>query len=363
MAILASAGGALLGTAATAAVTDTTALRVKSIAVSGVKLAAIGGAAWALSPTNKAVADARGALDATSDANYAAAAAAIFGEDKHPYHKIYIVNNFQGQDPMVVRAWLPEQVALDVSAQFSPLFSGGIFSGSSLVDQGARAFGFSGLTREMSFKVWQSSQGISMVLPLVFALDDHLDEIDNGNPDILTPIIELQKLCLPSLVPGTVGFLQPPGTVVKVKKDALETLGQAAGEVLSTVSTAVMNPVDTVVDLSEAAADAMFGDNESQESTNTFYEKTSETLVGVAKIVASALESIFEFQSWTSIYVGNFLYFDKVVVEQVGTTYDMQMDKYGKPIRATVNVQFSTLFDTTVQDLNSIYLTGKPTKV
>ena len=59
------------------------------------------------------------------------------------------------------------------------------------------------------------------------------------------------------------------------------------------------------------------------------------------------------------MYIGNFLYFDKVVMENVGAAYDMQLDENGKPMRATVNVTFSTLFDTTIQDLNSIYLTGK----
>lgn len=264
---------------------------------------------------------------------------------QNPLFRIYIINTFQNSTvPVVVKAWIPEQVSVDVSATYSALFGQGLFQGDDWASQGLKTFGFSGLTRVQSFKIWNSSQGITMTLPLVFTMDDTAVEADiagrepskdRSNFDITAAILELQKLCLPSQIKGQL-FLEPPGSTLQVSQEI--ALNRFVTDIVSAAKNVLGITDDTKKDQGPQAPPGSTTPESSYTTGN---------------------DDWIQLRSWTSVYIGNFLYFDKVVMENVGAAYDMQLDENGKPMRATVNVTFSTLFDTTIQDLNSIYLTGK----
>jgi len=291
-------------------------------------------------------------------------------------HKIFIVNNFRESDPVWVSAWLPEQVSLDISATYQRAFGEGLLSGGGFVNNSIKAFGFSGVSREMSFKVWESTQGITMQVPIIFALDDTRPPGDSDR-DIHAAILKLQKLVAPSQTSAANGkknlFLSPPGATYRFKKTDAESTSTATqtGDSANNALVTPQNNVDT------AQTENTDGDNSFMQLYNSVISGVSgaatsvansgpvqsiangtaiaDTINSVAQKLQSIIDNELELLTWTSVYIGNFLYFKEVVIDSVSTAYDMRLDANGRPIRATVNVQFTTLFDVTVQDLNAIY--------
>lgn len=282
-------------------------------------------------------------------------------------HKIFIVNNFRESDPVWVSAWLPEQVSLDISATYQRAFGEGLLSGGGFVNNSIKAFGFSGVSREMSFKVWESTQGITMQIPIIFALDDTRPPGDSDR-DIHAAILKLQKLVAPSQTSAANGkknlFLSPPGATYRFKKSDAESTSTATqtGDSANNALVTPQNNVDTAqtentdsdnafTNLYQGLINGVTGAAESIANGTAI----ADTLTRVAQKLQSIIDNELELLTWTSVYIGNFLYFKEVVIDSVSTAYDMRLDANGRPIRATVNVQFTTLFDVTVQDLNAIY--------
>ena len=283
-------------------------------------------------------------------------------------HKIFFVNNFRDvKDPIWVTAWLPEQVSLDISATYQRAFGEGLLSGGGVVNNSMKAFGFSGVSREMSFKVWESTQGITMQVPLIFSLDDTRPAGDSDR-DLHAAILKLQKLVAPSQT-QTDGkknlFLTPPGATYRVKRSESETTGTVT-QTGDAPNNALVAP-QTSVDTAQTEDTGSFGGDLVNVLTSTFDVlsggvkalATGKGIAGTINAIGQELQSLIdndlELLTWTSVYIGNFLYFKEVVIDSVSTAYDMRLDADGRPIRATVNVQFTTLFDVTVQDLNAIY--------
>lgn len=282
---------------------------------------------------------------------------------RNAMYRLWVVNNYSPESKAkatIVKAWIPEQISLDVSATYSALFGSGFLSDDNAFNLAARSTGFTGLTQEMSYKIWTSSQGITMTIPVIFTMDDTQLESDGtlatgsrgvgfSDYDIMTSILELQKLCLPSKVSES-WFLEPPGSVLRsssllsatyatLRTTAVELTNDALGTTAGTALSSLLPEAST--SKADQGAQSVQGPN-SDASPSEFTTK---------KLV----------DSWTSVYIGDFLYFDMVVMENVGAAYDMQLNERGKPIRATVNITFSTLFDATIQDLNSIYLVNPQT--
>lgn len=284
---------------------------------------------------------------------------------KNAMYRLWVVNNYAiSGSPTVVKAWIPEQISLDVSATYSALFGGGFFSDDNLFNLGARTTGFTGLTQEMSYKIWTSSQGITMTIPVIFTMDDTQLESEGSlqagsrgtgfsDYDIIGSILELQKLCLPSKVPES-WFLEPPGSVIRGQgliSAVGNTIANATTALAGAVANAALNPIDTLGNAGIAYKDVVTGQGDQKKDMGVQTVQGPKISSGPSEFQAKKLV-----ESYTSVYIGDFLYFDMVVMENVGAAYDMQLNERGKPIRATVNITFSTLFDATIQDLNSIYL-------
>lgn len=250
-----------------------------------------------------------------------------FEMTSRPEYKIHFMSEFLGIDdsPIRVSAYLPESITVDVSSSYRAPFDESIF-GSNLTGNLAKTFGNTGIVQEMTFKVWENSNGLTFNIPIQFIADDEYE--GQGITDINIPILNLKKLCAPSKIPGST-FLRPPGPSIKFKSGT-DRIGREIPNELST-------------------------DQGSQDTNSLISSVTSVfSYLNPGRLVDMVTENL-TFDKRTSVYIGDFLTLDNVVIESVSNTYDMVLGPNRKPLRASVNVTFSTAFTPTIQDLNAFY--------
>lgn len=258
----------------------------------------------------------------------------------------FILSSIDPNKPSTsVLAYLPEEISLDIQARYATPFGEGLLPMDSFVTKAVRTFGVSGISREMSLKVWEGTDGITVSLPLTFTPMDNLMGTRKNSDSILPQILDLVSMCAPSKKKEDF-FLNPPGPVVtfdtkkivsvyeKVKTLALDTI---MGDGNSNTNDSEVKTVETETPENGAIA-----------AINSIKSKIAEFSKDVG-------EAIFAFESKISVYIGDFLYFDNVVIDSVSQQYSTIFNDAGEPIYANVNVQFTTMFSPTIQDIYDIF--------
>lgn len=259
-------------------------------------------------------------------------------------YKAFIVAQEQN---IIVEAWLPETVMVDVNATYEAPFAQGLGSIGALqgIGEFARYLGLSMTTQAMTAQVWQGGAFIEFSMPLIFQAED------NAANDVMVPIMDLMRLTMPK-EPTAGGFLQAPGPRIDPKKlaqngiDSIESgvnLIRDAASRAGTTSGTTNSPVDTsqtaVSRLSNFAAEG--------------YAKANE----VAKTLSSRL--VNSVSNNISLYIGQFQYFSSVVITDVSPTFDVVLAADKNPLRASVNVNFRTFFIPTDQDIEMMFPAAK----
>ncbi len=249
-----------------------------------------------------------------------------------------------------ITAFLPEEISLDINANYTAPFGEGAFDLSGgTTNKVIRALGVSGITQEASVKIWESTDGVNLSIPLTFIAGEFINGREQKN--ILEPIMDLMSLCTPSKQDGNF-FLTPPGPIIAA--DFSNTLtGVAAainiisgknldGTATSAQAAATTETVDVVqkvegYDLSTAISDAI------------------EAKKRIADARRAAASSVLSFDPQISVWIGDFLYFDNVVINGVSQNYKMILDDFGRPMQAVVQVTFTTMLSPTIEDLRKIF--------
>jgi hypothetical protein len=257
-------------------------------------------------------------------------------------YKAFIVAQEQN---ILVEAWLPETVMVDINATYEAPFAQGLGSIGALqgISEFARYIGLSMTTQAMTAQVWQGGAFIEFSMPLIFQAEDSA-----GN-DVMVPIMNLMRLTMPK-EPTAGGFLQAPGPRIDPKKLA-------------------QNGIDSFNDAFTLARDAANRVNSSQVNSPTDTSKTAVSRLsdfaasGYAKAneVAKTLSNrlVNSVSNNISLYIGQFQYFASVVITDVSPTYDVVLAADKNPLRATVNVNFRTFFIPTDQDIESMFPSAK----
>lgn len=268
-------------------------------------------------------------------------------KSKHLVQFIMASDNASKPSTTVV-AFLPEEISLDIQSRYATPFGEGLLPMDSFVTKAMRTFGISGVSREMSLKVWEGTDGITVSLPLTFTvMDMHAGRKFSTN--IVDQILELVAMCAPSKKSGNI-FLDPPGPTVVFNTDKVVD---------------VMYTKDSLVTSNESGEQAAQTTNDSETQTVEVEKPTSGTSKAMkvvtegkeklVRLVQSITESILAFDTKVSVYLGDFLYFDNVVIDSVSQQYSTIFDKKGQPLYATVNVQFTTMFAPTIEDIREIF--------
>jgi hypothetical protein len=252
-------------------------------------------------------------------------------------YKAFVVSQEQG---ILVEAWLPEQVNVDINANYDAPFAQGL--GSSMPNLGAiaRFAGLSLTTQALTIQVWQGGSNINFSLPLIFQAET------SGVTDVMKPIKDLMKLMMPKDPQGG-GLLEAPGPRLDPDKllangASLDSVAKIGGDVLSSAGS-------TLIDASKQ----LFTGQGAGAVAGSLLTGAVNTANSVAKPVSNAI--VNSVKNNISLYIGQFQYFPSVVVTDVSPTFDVVLGPDKNPVRATVVVQFRTFYTPTARDIEGMF--------
>lgn len=271
------------------------------------------------------MADIRSSQDATASR----AISEITARNRNPNYMARIVyqegETEESQDQGasgVITLYLPENFQLNFSSSFDQPFAQGLVNMPGL-SQATKFFGASLTSQSMSVQVWQGTS--CPEFNLTFQLIAESDPVS----EILDPIKRLSKLALPGVGPAK--LLSPPGPRIDPA-----VAGAAAGAIAAA----------GVAGLAGAVAGA---------ATLDFSSVVGSTK-SAASQVSSSLDSLLTNpKNNVTLYIGRFLRFPSVVIQSVSQTYDTVFNAQGLPLKASVDVTFSTWYVPVKSDVNLIF--------
>lgn len=237
---------------------------------------------------------------------------------------------------IIVDAWLPDTVQLDVNARYDAPFAQGLGDMFPTLGNMARFAGLTLTTQALTTQVWQGGSEFSFSLPLIFQAEN------SDISDVMIPIKKLLKLTMPK-DPTKGGLLEAPGPHLDsetFQREAGPAMKTIATDTLSGAASAIGSPIDTFKSLS---SDAL---GKAKNAANTVARPISQAIVNSVK-------------NNISLYIGRFQYFPSVVITDVSPTFDVVIGPNNNPVRASVIVQFKTFYTPTDDDIEDMFPSAK----
>jgi hypothetical protein len=238
---------------------------------------------------------------------------------------------------IIVEAPMPETLTFDVQSAYATALPQGLTSGP--VATGAAMLGLRLAVPALTAQLWQGSSEIQLTLALEFHTEN--DPV----ADVQIPILNLNRLVMPSVSSAT-GLLQSPGPVIDYTQ--LGTIAKNAGQQLGNTVSNIKNKQVTPVPAS--MNNTSISTNDAANNSQTAPALQNPTL-GTSQYWKTKIANQI------SIRIGNYMYFDSVVITNVQQTFMSSIDAItGLPHHATINVTFKPLFMITQEDLNGIFI-------
>lgn len=251
------------------------------------------------------------------------------------YKAFVIAQEYKGTDGkgILVEAWLPETVGMDVTANYDAPFAQGI---ANMLPENvgalARFLGMSLTTQAFTAQVWQGGAFIEFQIPFIFQAET------SAANEVMKPIKDLLKLTMPK-DPSGGGLLEAPGPTIDIKKLAASG---ASSEVFSNLSGGLS--VSNMKDAYKELKGDTFG------ALANLKDKAQENIARpLSKAIVNSIKNNI------SLYIGNFIYLPSVVITDVSPTFDVMVGPDNNPLRATVNVSFRTFFIPTQNDIDGMF--------
>lgn len=206
------------------------------------------------------------------------------------FHKVRITSTSL-KEP--ISAYLPDTVTMTVASDWSAPFAEAT---EGKLNTLATLFGASLKTRSSTVQTWQGSSPIEVTIPFVLTAES------NPRDEIMEPINQLMKLCLPSEKNGR--YL-PPGPNFRnyLRNNA---------------------------------------------TSDSSVDKSIRSMIKATKDIGAAGERI-------TVQIGKFMYFDDVVMLSVTPTFSSQrLHHTGQPLKAEVEITFRKYTTSVKDDLDKI---------
>jgi hypothetical protein len=257
-------------------------------------------------------------------------------------YKAFVVAQEEG---ILVEAWLPEQIQVDLHADYDAPFAQGFTDAAGqMIGNMARFAGMSLTTQALTAQVWQGGSNIQFSLPLIFQAES------SGVSDVMKPIKDLMRLMLPK-DPQDGGLLEAPGP----RLDLGRVTEGGQSEVYRIIGGGTTS-LNQKYDQARNALESMTTDI----GNKNFGGVVSKTIDGirttageVARPVSRAI--VNSVKNNISLYIGQFQYFPSVVVTDVSPTFDVVIGPDKNPLRASVVVQFRTFYTPTDRDIEGMF--------
>jgi hypothetical protein len=246
-----------------------------------------------------------------------------------------------GHQPIVVQAPLPETFNFDSNASYSQSLPQGPTSGA-IADIAAVA-GIRLAVPAMTAQLWQGASETVLTLALEFHTES--DPV----ADVQTPILNLNRLTMPSVSSAT-GMLQTPGPYLDMSFAQITSMAGDIGTALANAGTNFKNGTvqPTAASMTKPGT-ALNGANNPVTQSNTQNPQLGSSQYWKSKA-----------NNQISIRIGNYMYFDSVVITNVQQTFMSNIDAAtGLPHHATVNITFKPFFMLTQEDLSSVFINNQ----
>jgi hypothetical protein len=255
-----------------------------------------------------------------------------------------------GQQHISVTAPMPETFMYDASVQYDSPFTQAL-TGNVMIDTILRVGVAAKLvTQAMTAQIWQGSTETELGLELEFQAET------NPATEVRDPIVSLLRLVTAST--DFEGLITSPGP--KIDSAIMQDFVSAAKKVGSSIADSFSSfSLPGTKELGSILNTGITSIQPSGQGAANAQPSSSQTLGTVDYYKSKVRDQI-------SIRIGNYAFFDSVVITSVQKTYESQFDALtGLPYYAKVAIRFKPLFMITQSDLNKIFFpppsSGAPT--
>ena len=252
-------------------------------------------------------------------------------------------NPSEDNQVIAVSAPLPESFMFDSTSNYEAPFAQGLFS-NNFLRLAASAMGFKTSTQALTVQLWQGISDTELSLELEFQTET------DPLTDVRQPILDLLTLTTPVADPNT-GLMKSPGPHLDPSQSQ-EILTATIDQSKSTWN-AVASTVGKATGLNTSAI--QFGTlSDPSKTTN---DGSGSTNQNKPTGIATAQYWKQNIRNQISIQIGNYMFFDSVVITNVQQTFQSNLDAVtGWPHHCKVAVRFKPLFMITRQDLDTIFI-------
>lgn len=253
-----------------------------------------------------------------------------------------------------VQAPIPEQVIFDLDSTYEPLLPQG-FTNNAFLRVASAGMGVRLAVQALTAQLWTGSTTGDLAIPLEFHT-----ETDPVN-DVRNPIVNMMKLVTPSISSST-GMMQSPGPQLN-----LSQLGSIASDAVSSTLSTVGQFGSSVGSTLKSVVSNAFGISSSNPQQAQMVDTNQQSTDGANSAVPKALQQnpqLGTAEYWKSqitnrisIRIGNYLYFDNVVITGMASTFMSAMDATtGLPHHVQVNLRFRPMFVLSQSDIDNVYI-------
>lgn len=277
---------------------------------------------------------------------------------------VLIQQNSTANGVISVEAPIPETFAMDLGSTYEQALPQG-FSGNSAINLTAKLFGARLSVQALSAQLWSGNNEMDLSIDLEFHTES--DPV----ADVRTPILNLMKLTTPTV--NSYGVLASPGPSLDFSAIA-NALGYGAGQgvnIASSVANAAKNPSSITNAIGSFVSKAYSSAKQGYQAATggaSLIDPNQQTTDGSNNVqqaltqnpsLGSAAYWKTQIKNQISIRIGNYLYFDSIVITRVSNTFMSNFDaQTGLPHNVRVQVQFKPLFMIVASDLDQIFLGG-----
>jgi len=245
----------------------------------------------------------------------------------------YLVTIRRTEPSLTIQAPMPDAFMFDSSAQYEAPFAQG-WVPTDFVRNVLGAFGRRTTSQVLSLQIWQGNQDTDLGLDLEFQAErDPIREV-------MQPIASLLTLTTPK-ADSLAGLMKAPGPHLDLDK-IIKLFKVKGTEGKSETAQAVL--AGAAAGMVDAASSTPDGNNQSKP------DQSNEASSAPTDLVKQAIKGNI------SIRIGNYMFFDCVVITDVQQTFTNQLDERGIPWHAKVSIRFRPAFTITQNDLNRIFL-------
>jgi hypothetical protein len=261
----------------------------------------------------------------------------------------YLVTIQQNSNPaIVIEAPIPDSFAFDVGATYEQMLPQG-FTDNKILNTAAALTGTRLAVQALTAQLWAGNTDSELSMELEFHTET------DPYYDVRTPIVNLLKLTMPTIDTKS-GFLGSPGPQIDFSKagtifsDAASSLGTGAGNIIGEAASFIENIFygTTPKPSSMTDSNSQVADGSNNAVAKTLQQNPN---LGTAKYWNTMIKNKI------SISIGNYLYFDSVVITRVSQTFASNFDaQTGLPHNVRVAVAFKPLFMLAQEDLDTLFV-------